>query len=241
MGSKGKKHISLGIKYVSSPITTNTDYADVGNLNTKESLQWFQDNSNIVDWSGNLLGKEVVAIDKYTGSYYTGMNNEQYTIPWESGDGNYRNEIVDLHNAISKYELNTGVVVTRGCDFQIFGADKHDGMSLQEIRDYLSPTGGVVQNDGFMSFTTYRGGHSIAGHGLIIRLRVPPSVGAGAYVDHISSHQGEQEFILNNNAVLKFDLSSLRREGGTTYIDADWIGNTSAQTISPTNTSKLRK
>ena len=66
------------------------------------------------------------------------------------------------------------------------------------------------------------------------------------YVNHISYHDEEHEFLVNNNAVLKFDINSVKpvdpkypQKGYT--VDAYWLGQAQAQTISPTNTGKRIK
>ena len=100
----------------------------------------------------------------------------------------------------------------------------------------LLPKNPVIQNDGFMSFTTDGGGHGINGHGLVINLHIPESVGAGAYVNHISLHDEEHEFLVNNNAVLRFDPKSVRLQNPNSphsqiVVDAYWLGQGQAQTI----------
>ena len=208
-------------------------------------LRWFNDtaNSNLDSWTSNLSPDEKHAISRYTGQGYQQINTYQYTTPWEKmGNQAYRDLIMNLHNGLNKFELNKGIVVDRACDFQIFGANRKDLMSVDQVKDFLSKSNGVVQNDGFMSFSANRGGEGIEGRGLLIHLRVPPSTGAGAYVDHMSQNDGEREFILNNNAVLRFDPKSVYEDKvGRIHINADWLGRARAQTISKTNKSALRK
>ena len=249
MGSTARGGNDYGV--VSSPLSSDGEYKELYDEATEDSFwsdehpvrDWFKANSNIEDWTLNQLTTgEQKAIQKFTGSAFSDINRWQYTIPWESMNDEQRAIISKMYNGLNKFELNSGVVVDRACDFQIFGKKKGEKMSMSDIYNHLKGSNGVVQNDGFMSFTTNKGGFGVAGSGLVIRLRVPPSVGAGGYVDHFSSHEGEKEFILNNNSVLRFDLNSMYTDNaGRVHIDADWLGRAKSQTISPTNKSAMRK
>lgn len=201
----------------------------------KEPYSWFTDHSNVVSWETDKINKnEKKAVEHYTGYGYRSINKAQYNIPWEDMDSSQKETISSLHNALNKFELKRGIIVDRACDFQIFGADKYDTMSITDIRNFLKPSNGVLQHDGFLSFSTNKDGHAIAGSGVVIHLKVPPSKGSGAYVAGISSHSGEHEFLLNNNAVIKYDYNSMYSDGHSIHINAEWQGNMDAQTISPT-------
>ena len=211
MGSTGNKG-SGGL--------TKSDYQQMGEFHSdSESLKWFQDNSNINKWLvQDMTTGELNAIEAYTGSGYSHINKAQYNTPWEDMDDYDRGLISNLHNGLSKFELNKPIVVYRDCDFQILGSQfkgrKTYGVNPVNINDIKNGikamNNGVVQNDGFMSFTTHAHGHGIAGSGLLIRLHIPESKGAGGYVAPISQHGAESEFLVNNNAVLKLDVNSVR-------------------------------
>lgn len=196
---------------------------------------WFRDHSNLSEWSMGLNNDEYISIKEYTGLDYDDLNTAQYTIPWEDMDDYQKKNISDLHNALSGFELNKGIIVNRACDFKIFGAGEDDTMSMSEVRNFLKQSDGVVQNNGFMSFSTKPDGHAVDGTGIVIKLKIPPSVGAGAFIAPFSYHQNEKEFLLNNNAVLKFDYDHMYGDSkGNIVIPADWLGTEQAQTISPT-------
>ena len=235
---------------------SKNDYQQMGEFHSnEEALKWFQDNSNINKWLvQDLTSSENSAIEAYTGSGYTHINRAQYNTPWEDMNDYDRGLISNLHNAISKFELNKPIVVYRESDFQILGSQfkgrktyGNNPVTLDDVKDSLRAlNNGVVQNDGFMSFTTHAQGHGIAGSGLLIRLHIPESKGAGGYVAPISQHGGESEFLVNNNAVLKLDINSVRPRNkeypqNGYIVDAYWLGQAQAQTISPTYTGKVKK
>lgn len=208
------------------------EYTQVDEWN---SYEWFEDHSNVQDWEySELSSDERHAIYDYTGLGYKEINRNQYNTPWEEMDDFEKRQIADLHNGLNKFVLNNGIIVNRACDFRIFGAGEYDDMSITDIRNYLKKSDGVLQHDGFLSFSTDPNGHGIEGKGVVIHLKVPPSTGAGAYVQHISQHSGENEFLLNNNVVIKYDYNSMYKDGHGIHINAEWLGNAEAQTISPT-------
>ena len=206
------------------------------------SQKWMAnpDLTNSVEWQKNLTSAELNAIASYTGSGYSGMNTELYNTPWDEMSSHYKEKSAALYDAINKFELKKGITITRQCDSKIFG---HSGMSMEQIKNAITKNGGYIQNDGFMSFGTNNTGVAIAGSGVIISLKVPPSKGAVAYVNPLSSHKGagENETIVNNNSVLKFNPDSIKQVGNKVYVEAEWVGQAKKQTIDPSNKSKFAK
>ena len=168
-----------------------------------------------------------------------------YDIPWDNIDEDTKEFLSNLYNGINKFELKKGITVNRATDFQIFGQPKgYTGrMTVDELKDYLKnqTKGGLIQVDGFMSFSSRKGGVSVASSGLVIELDVPPNKGMGAYVSGIGENYSEQEFMTNNNAILKFDWKSVRNENGNVHVKARLMGRAEMQTIDPKNNSALKK
>lgn len=213
----------------------------------EEALEWFYKpkNSNEHDWiNEELSGKEEHAIGRYTGTWYRELNKLMYNTPIEDmEDSNpYKEIITNLHNAINKFELKQGINVTRETDFRPFGKAKGVSMTVDELKDYLNATGGVLQNDGALSFCAGDKGLGVSSKGLIIHLAIPKSKGYCAYVDPISSNEGENEVLVNNNSVFRYDTHSVREDnGGRIHVNAYMIGVAQHQTISKNNKSKLSK
>lgn len=131
---------------------------------------------------------------------------------------------------IDKFVLTKGIQVTRQCDFKIFGAASGEKMSVAQIKDFIKKNAGAdgtLENKGFLSFGANNHGAAIDGSGLVIHAKVPPSIGAGAYVNPISHLSGaaENEFLFNAYSRFKFDLSSIRKDSsGKIHINAVWKG-----------------
>ena len=231
----------MGSTGLSNKPTSSSDKYTV--FNSYEGSQKWMANpklTNSVEWQKGLTGEEMNAIGSYTGSGYGGINTELYTKPWDEMSPSMKQKAAALYEAINKFELKKGITITRQCDSKIFG---HKGMSLEQIKNAITKNGGYIQNDGFMSFGTNDHGVAIAGSGVIISLKVPPSKGAVAYVNPISTHKGssENETIVNSNSVLKFDASSIKQVGNKVYVEAEWVGQAKQQTIDPKNKSKYSK
>ena len=192
---------------------------------------WLRENTNWSDLSPE-TSEERTSVEWYTSAGYGDINYELYHDQWDNIPDFDQANIQNIQNFLSRSELYSGVEVTRGTDFTIFGSDERT-MSVDDIKAFLLPTDGVVQNDAFMSFTVMPDAKGIFGRNMLqIKLRIPPSKGAGAYIADYSTHDGEREFLLNNNAVLKFDTNSIKqREDGKIEITAYWLGQAKKRTI----------
>ena len=218
-------------------------FDDLYGKSVMENVEWFNQNSNLSDWNNNLSREQYDAIRDYVGQGYREINGRQYKVPWEDMSGEWKTKISNLYNAINTFDLDEGITVDRACNFQVFGAKEGETLSVKQIKDFLKQSDGFMQNDGFMSFSTREDGVIVKkNYGVVIKLRVPPSVGAGAYIAPVSPMPSESEFLLNNNSVLKYDIGSVRkRKDGIIEVTADWVGRSSAQTISATYQGTLKK
>lgn len=231
----------MGSTGLSNKPTSSSDKYTV--FNSYEGSQKWMANpklTNSVEWMKGLTPEERSAISSYTGSGYSGVNNAMYNTPWDQMTPAMKQRASALYEAINKFELKKGITITRQCDSLIFG---HKGMTMAQIKNAITKNGGYIQNDGFMSFGTNDHGVAIAGSGVIISLKVPPSKGAVAYVNPISTHKGqtENETIVNSNSILKFNPDSVKQVGNKVYVEAEWVGQAKNQTIDPKNKTKYGK
>lgn len=216
-----------------------TDFGSYGEALMKSS-RFFSENSNAGQWIASLTGDEYQAISYYTGVGYTPINKAMYTQDYEDMSPSMQNTVDSMQNGMDKFVLTKGINITRQCDFQIFGANKYESMTKEQIIDFIknnADSDGTLQNDGFLSFGANNHGAAIAGSGLVLHAKVPPSIGAGAYVNPISQHSGstENEFLFNAYSRFKFDLSSIREDSsGKIHINCIWKGR-------GTNKSKKKK
>ena len=225
---------------VNKPTSSVGKYTEFNSYVGSQKWMANPDLTNSVEWQKGLTPEQYSAVQHYTGSGYVGINNAMYGKPWDQMTASEKQKASNLYEAINKFELKKGITITRQCNTQIFG---QPGMTMEQIKSTLDKNGGYVQNDGFLSFSTNNTGVAINSSGVIIRLRVPPSKGAVAYVNPISLHKGstENETIVNSNSVLKFDTGSMKQVGNKIYIEADWVGQAKNQTIDPNNKSKFAK
>lgn len=213
----------------------NEKFVDFGAYSEamKKSTQFFNDpnSSNSTEWLQNLKSDEKTAIEDYTdegGIDYNVINKALYTKNWSDIPNHVKDRIQSMDRAFDKAVLLKGIQVTRQCDFKIFGAKYGEKMSVQEIKDFLKKNSenNVVENKGYLSFGANNHGAAIAGSGLVIHLKVPPSIGAGAYVNPISTHAGssENEFLLNRGANMKIDVNSFYTDSyGKVHVNATWV------------------
>lgn len=193
----------------------------------KKSTQFYSDHSNSDTWSSSLSKGEYTAIYDYTGEGgydYHKLNKALYNLDYKDMDPAIQKRVDDMVSGLSKFKLLKGIQVTRQCGFAIFGGNK----TLEGIREYIQQNGdkGVLTNKGALSFGSNDHGAAIDDSGLVIHAKVPPSVGSGAYVNPISklSGPGENEWLFTPYSKFKFDLNSLRVEGGKVHINCMWVG-----------------
>lgn len=213
-----------------------TDFDDDSYSGTDK---WFANSkmSNYSKWAASLTPAESAGFNHYTGSGYGGLNKSLYEVPWSEMSPSQRKTASAVYEALNRFELNKAIHVARGTDINyIFGSDlsykfktgdKKSAMAL--MKNALSETDGVMQFNGFQSTAA---GYRPPWGEMVIHYTIPPSKGAGAYVRPISNHASEREFLLNSNAVVKFDTDSLRFENGKLHVDATWLGQAKDQAFS---------
>lgn len=221
----------------------NPDLSDLLHGDKYAATDWWMNNtelSNMKEWYENTTPKEDTAIENWVGADYHDFA-DLYDVPWDELPLYQKMAITNLYNAINKFELKKGITVNRATNFKIFGSDMH--MTAEQVQKYLETQtqDGMIQADGFMSFSTVTNGVPVAGSGLIIHLDVPPSTGAGAYVPPIGGNHAEREFLLNNNSILKFDPKSVRKDSNGVHVNAKLVGRAEMQTIDEKNKSKFKK
>ena len=165
MGAVGAKYTSGLINKPSSEAEKYTVFDDKGG-----ARKWFanKDLSNYTEWRESLTPSEEEAISKYTGNSYGTMNISLYNTPWDELSDYGKQRIMQLYDALSRFDLKHGINVTRQTDTQIFG---DYGMSMEEIVASLEKSNGYIQNDGFLSFSADPRGRSIAGSGVVLHLQ----------------------------------------------------------------------
>ena len=210
---------------------------------SSEATQHWRDHpelSNINEWEQGLSREESQAVNNWVGSGYYDAE-ELYNTEWDNLSDYNKKFLSNLYNAVDKFELKKPIQVNRMTNFKIFGGGLH--MTAEQVKDFLKneTKGGYLQNDGFMSFSTKQNGVTVAGSGLVIHLQVPPNKGGGAYISGIGGNPSEREYLVNNNAIFKFDAKSVREENGKIHVNAKYVGRSKMQTIDSKNKSRYKK
>ena len=219
----------------------NKDLSDNINGDKYKATDYWREHtelSNAGEWEDKLLKTaEKDALEHWVGSGYYDMS-ALYAYQWDDMDDWEKEIASNMYNGINKFELKKGITVNRGTSFRIFGGGSK--MTAGQIRNYLDKNtkDGVLQSDGFMSFSTRADGVPVAGKGLVIHMDVPPNKGFGAYVSGIGGNHGEREYITNNNAIIKFDSKSITTDKkGNIHINAKMLGTAKMQSFDSKNKS----
>lgn len=241
MGSVGNKSESYYDFKDNPTLSTN-------NVSGHDASEWWQEHtemSNLNEWADNLITpNELGAVESWVGASYDDLA-DLYTTEWDDLDSDTRKVATDLFNALNKFELKKGITVNRNTNFMILGAERRSQkMTEAQVKNYLEnyTDNGLIQSDGFMSFSTRTNGVAVAGSGLVIHLNVPPNKGGGAYISTVGGNPSEREYLVNNNSIMKFDSRSVRTdEKGNVHVNAKLVGRAQMQTVDSKNNSKFRK
>ena len=146
-------------------------------------------------WYKGLSEQEIDGVRTYTGSAYTRMNRYLRGID-DTATSRIQNAIDRCRSALDKASLKDSIVVGRGSSVDslsgMLGAEYHsDATWYAKNKDKFIDS--LAKDNGFLSTTPYEGG-GFSGE-VIYRINVPKGA-HGVYVDSISYHQGEQEFLL---------------------------------------------
>ena len=172
------------------------------------------------EWISSLSKDERRASDKYTGSWYTDMNNVYRR--------NYRSDkdVVklseDLTTALSRAETTKPVVLRRG----IYDSDlahmlgfNGDSSKIAENWDKINSGDYAAEDKGFLSTSPYSSG----GFNKDVELRIYCPTGThAAYVDSISSHKGERETLLQSGSMYR--VIKLSKVGSKTIAYLELLG-----------------
>ena len=228
-----EKQIDDEIEYVNQPTHDANDLEGVTVFpnNNSGPSKWFKNPklSNYEEWESNLTGDESTSLSHFLGSGSGFINSNLYDTPWSQLTDHEKEDAINIYNAMNKFELNKAIQTVRATNVsEVFGWNAASGDVAQNIKNILSNTDNVWQFNGFQSTST--GTEPVFSGDFIIHYTIPPSKGAGAYTQPISTFHSEREFTLNNNAVVQFDPNSVYKDDiGRIHINATWLGQAKNQ------------
>ena len=170
------------------------------------------------DWSVGLSKDERKAIRGITGGSLNKvtaaakMNEDlrKWGFPTTSaGDKCYQNAMA----AIDRFEVGEPTRVYRGNSTSILGKR---GMSLEEMKKCV---GKVVGDMAFMSASTLPDTWSYTP--VTYEIDIPKGKGIGAYVENVSIHPDEKEFLFGSGSTYK--VKDVKEVGGRPHVMLEWL------------------
>lgn len=163
----------------SNPTTVGRSFS------TYAEAQAFFNTAQQTAWEKSLKNNGLLSsVREYTGTAYRNINKNLK-------NGNVTQTAADIYKAIEEYYLPEDITVYRGCGGSIFA-----GASAAEINACL--VGKEISQPQFLS-TCAVNGEEFSGD-YLYEITVPKGKGRGCYVDNISLHKGEIEFIIQLGA-----------------------------------------
>lgn len=171
-------------------------------------------------WIDSLSKDERKASDRYTGSWYTDMNNVYRKN--DTSDKQVTKFSEDLTNALRRAETEKPVVLRRGVnesDLAHMLGFNGDTSKIKKHWDEINAGDFAAEDKGFLSTSPDASG----GFSKKVELRIYcPSKTHAAYVDSISTHQGEKETLLNSGSMYR--VLQLKEEGHKTIAYLELLG-----------------
>lgn len=171
-------------------------------------------------WIASLSKEERRASDRYTGSWYTGMNNVYRRN--DRSDKDYVELSENLTTALRRAQTTKPVVLRRGIyesDLAHMLGFNGDFSEVKANWDIINSGDFAAEDKGFLSTSPYKKG----GFSKDVELRIYcPSGSHAAYVDDISSHQGEKETLLQSGSMYR--VLKLAKEGSKTVAYVELLG-----------------
>lgn len=171
-------------------------------------------------WIDTLSSDEMTANKRYTGSWYTNMNNV-----YRRGDRSDKQTVKyseDLTSSLRRAETKNPVVLRRGVhesDLAYMLGFNGDFSKVRDNWDKINEGGYAAEDKGFLSTSPDTSG----GFSKSVELRIYTPAGThAAYVDSISSHKGEKETLLNSGSMFK--VVKLEKVGYNTIAYLELLG-----------------
>lgn len=172
------------------------------------------------DWISTLTPAERKASDRYTGSWYTAMNNVYRRN--KRDDKDYVELAENLTTALRRAQTTKPVVLRRG----IYKEDLAHMLGFNGVAseidmhwDEINSGDFAAEDKGFLSTSPYASG----GFSKEVELRIYCPAGThAAYVDSISSHKGEKETLLQSGSMYR--VLKLEKSGYKTIAYVELLG-----------------
>ena len=166
------------------------------------------------EWEKAMTGQESDAVTWYTGSAYYSLNKKLREVSKEPLDPMQKKNTALLDAAIAKTELTEPLTVYRGS-----GPELLEGAStVGEIKKLI---GATVTDKGFCSTSVSKSG--TFEDDIAYKIIVPAGKGHGGYVNNISKHPNELEFLLPRNS--SFRITDVKKLGNKPCVIMQMVTN----------------
>lgn len=172
-------------------------------------------------WIASLSKDERTASDRYTGSWYSDMNNVYRRN--KRDDSTIVKLSEDLTTALRRAQTEKPVVLRRGIyneDLAHMLGFNGDFSKVQAQWDAINSGDYVAEDKGFLSTSPYAKG-GFTSKPVELRIYCPSGTHA-AYVDSISTHRGEKETLLQSGSIYR--VLKLDKIGGKTVAYIELLG-----------------
>ena len=187
--------------------------ADLNDLSSKQTKEWFKENSNYDEWDELMDEVDYTkdksewwkfdayeAIHNYTGERYKWINEYlakgETNLPSWYSKKDIESDTRQIDYAISNFELKKPLTVYRSADTSMLGNSK---MSYEQIK---ALEGKTIPDKAYTSASTVRElpGEQTVGGDVSYVISVPSGKGVGAYIPHYSENPQEREFLIKRNS-----------------------------------------
>ena len=185
----------------------------------KEITDEHELDASVDQWMNDITQNELDRTKYYTGAGYADWND---SLRNDDGKG-YENFTKGLDGAISKFNLDQDIITYRGLSYGAMEA--MFGEATPSIESINAMKGAIVSDKAFLSTSIDKSvaKGSFFSDGYVFKINVPKGKGRGAYVNKISQHNGEMEFIMHRNTQLKVTGASYDSSMGRTVINVDYV------------------
>ena len=174
------------------------------------------ENSPFGKWHNLLNSRQTVSISNYTSDDYHAINGvlrtemtEKQIALWDSyADMTTMENIDNITEAISQFELSDNIQVYRTCEMDVF-------------RNLQKNVGSIFIDDGFTSTSVFK--TPVASGNVRMVIDVPSGKGIGAWISPLSGTEEEYEFLLQRGT--KFRVDAINESSDEIQIHLTVIGN----------------
>lgn len=172
---------------------------------------------SVDNWKDDITSDERYETERYTGYSYYDWND---SLRNDNGKG-WESDTMELDNALNKFDLKQNIVTYRGLGSSAVNSMFGGKLSTDELNSNW--VGAVISDKAFLSTSISSSvAYDFSSSGYVLKINVPKGKGRGAYVDSISKHQGEREFLMPRNTKLKITGAYYDSNNGYTVITANY-------------------